>query len=297
MDRQHFEPADAYAALARAFEILDSFQGCARAAVVAPTALPSLTPSPALSRPPFTVQRLCELAIAPRKHYSTLPKYFRALTRVISVTSDRSTFTEDDSIDFAITTVSPSDSHLAHSSVILAGSIIPTRRPAAGRSPMSSPRAVPVVVPLLSPIPWLVVSNDDLESVDPMELHSPTASGSKPRSPPSTRRAAPPKTDLAVPQSSTSTPTGGLVDEVDPGSGTQETAAPLGLTVAGALSALAKDAGSGGALEPTTTLADRFVRASSPRVDRGPPEDDEGGPDGVGAGGEDGVGATMEAEA
>ena len=162
---------------------------------------------------------------------------------------------------------------------------------------MSSPKAVPVVIPLLSPIPWLVVKDDDMDSVDSMDLHSPTASGSKlPTSltPPSTRRAAPPKTD-EIPASATSTPTGGLVDEVDPGSGTQETTAPLGLTHAGALAVPAKD---GGALE-VTTLADRFVRASSPRVERGPPEDGEGSPGGIGVGAaeRDGGGATMEAEA
>ena len=130
---------------------------------------------------------------------------------------------------------------------------------------MSSPKAVPVVGPLLSPIPWLIARDGDLESVGSMDdLPSPSNSGSRPPhpalSPPSTRRAAHPKTSDAP---LTSTPTGGLVDEVDPGSGTHETAPPVGLTSAGVLA-------NEGKLE-VAALRDRFVRASSPRVERGSP--------------------------
>ncbi|KAL8286431.1 hypothetical protein RQP46_004448 [Phenoliferia psychrophenolica] len=219
--RAAFQAEDAYEALSRAFEILDSFQG-----------------------PPFTIQRLCELVVAPRKHYTTLPKYFRALTRVISVTSDRSTFTEDDTIDFAQPTASTSTSGpppLTHSDFILAGATNPTRRPAAGRSPLSSPKAVPVVVPLLSPIPWLVVRDEDMDSVASMDdLPSPAGSSKlhPALSPPSsTKRHL--KSSADAPGSTTSTPTGGLVDEVDPGSGTLETLPPVALTSAGALASAA----------------------------------------------------------
>ena len=138
---------------------------------------------------------------------------------------------------------------------------------------MSSPKAVPVVVPLLSPIPWLIARDEDMESVGSMDdPPSPSTSGSRPPhpalSPPSTRRTAPPKTSNApLPQSATSTPTGGLVDEVDPGSGTHETASPVGLTSAGVLASEGKS--------EVAALRDRFVRASSPRVERGSPEDEQ----------------------
>ncbi|KAK4703626.1 serine/threonine-protein phosphatase 4 regulatory subunit 2, partial [Phenoliferia sp. Uapishka_3] len=256
IDKPLFQPEDAYQALSRAYELLDAFQG-----------------------PPFTIQRLCELAISPRKHYTSLPKYFRALTRVISVTSDRATFTEEDDLESPIASTS-GPPPVTHSSVILAGATIPTRRPAAGRSPMSSPKAVPVVVPLLSPIPWLVHKDDDMDSVDSMNLSSTSSPNPKSHpalSPPSTKRSSPVKTDTPIPQSSTATPTGGLVDEVDPGSGTQEITDPLALTHATPLSPPTPS----NSLE-VTTLAERFVRASSPRVEREPPEKAEEGKDEVG---------------
>lgn len=37
--------------------------------------------------PPFTVQRVCELALRPRQHYKTAGKYLRALERALLVTS------------------------------------------------------------------------------------------------------------------------------------------------------------------------------------------------------------------
>ncbi|KAK9763243.1 hypothetical protein K7432_010273 [Basidiobolus ranarum] len=37
--------------------------------------------------PPFTVQRLCELIVYPKEHHKTLPKYMRALEKVVTVTS------------------------------------------------------------------------------------------------------------------------------------------------------------------------------------------------------------------
>ena len=42
--------------------------------------------------PPFTVQRLAELALMPSAHYRTLPSYLRALDRVISVSSAADSF-------------------------------------------------------------------------------------------------------------------------------------------------------------------------------------------------------------
>ncbi|QIW97744.1 hypothetical protein AMS68_003262 [Peltaster fructicola] len=42
--------------------------------------------------PPYTVQRLAELVLQPRKHYRYLPAYLRALDRVVSVSSPVSDF-------------------------------------------------------------------------------------------------------------------------------------------------------------------------------------------------------------
>jgi hypothetical protein len=42
--------------------------------------------------PPHTVQRLAELLLAPNTHYRSLPKYLRALQRVLSVSSPTTAF-------------------------------------------------------------------------------------------------------------------------------------------------------------------------------------------------------------
>jgi hypothetical protein len=60
----------------------------------------------------------------------------------------------------------------------------------------------------------------------------------------------------------TKTPTGGVVDEVDPGSGTAEVVEPVSITS----TALTSGAGGGGGTTKAS-LAERFVRASSPRVE------------------------------
>lgn len=39
------------------------------------------------SNPPHTIQRFCELILAPKAHYTTLPSYLHALGRVVHVTS------------------------------------------------------------------------------------------------------------------------------------------------------------------------------------------------------------------
>ncbi|KAK5171037.1 uncharacterized protein LTR77_004181 [Saxophila tyrrhenica] len=42
--------------------------------------------------PPYTIQRLAELALYPKKHYRFLPAYLRALDRIVSVSSPASDF-------------------------------------------------------------------------------------------------------------------------------------------------------------------------------------------------------------
>lgn len=76
------------------------------------------------------------------------------------------------------------------------------------------------------------------------------------------------------PSQATSTPTGGLVDEVDPGSGGAETVEPVALTH---MSSAATTSGSSPFKEDgaaplsevvATSLEERFVRARSPKVVR-----------------------------
>lgn len=167
---------------------------------------------------------------------------------------------------------------------------IATRRPSASPSLHGSPRSSPQVVPLLSPIPWLRTSDSASENgdVDSLHLSSPKSATSPqplPTSLPSTSAAG---TDLHlapsdVPDMSlhaeTSTPTGGLVDEVDPGSGGSETAEPVALSGAMRLSPEAERPRSSDApaveetaektepIERAPSLAERFTRASSPKVE------------------------------
>ncbi|OZJ01740.1 hypothetical protein BZG36_05185, partial [Bifiguratus adelaidae] len=46
------------------------------------------------TRPPFTIQRLCELTVNPTLYHRTLPKYLRALEKILLVTSSSEDFTE-----------------------------------------------------------------------------------------------------------------------------------------------------------------------------------------------------------
>ncbi|KAK4331378.1 Proteophosphoglycan 5, partial [Rhodotorula toruloides] len=262
-------PEDALQARGRAYNTLDSFTG-----------------------PPFTIQRLCELSLYPRRQYTSLPKYLRAVNRVLSVTSEKSAFSEDwDSEEpLASTSATTIENSLgvvsqgvvlspAHPSV--SPSAVATRRPVP--SPSASPRASPKVVPLLSPIPWLRKSDTASANgdVDPMCLSSPPPASS-PRNPPISLPPTIPPGSATDPQLSppkalheTATPTGGLVDEVDPGSGGKETAEPVALSSATTLSPERERTGAsspGKALSPkdlleTSTLQQRFVRASSPKVE------------------------------
>ncbi|GAA6049036.1 hypothetical protein JCM3770_005450 [Rhodotorula araucariae] len=281
-------PDDAVQARARAYDTLDSFQG-----------------------PPFTIQRLCELALYPRRQYTSLPKYLRAVSRILSVTSERSAFAEeDDGAQFASTSAITLDTSLGivHRGVVISpahtpSSPIATRRPtpSPSPSPSASPRSSPQVVPLLSPIPWLRKGdpssssassgahseNGDVESLHlgspPPPAHSPRlptvslpAAGASPGSA-TDPHISPPK---RLQQPETATPTGGLVDEVDPGSGGQETAAPVALSSATTLASPPegeRGTGDGGdAQEKSATLQERFVRASSPRVEVPLPDEHAG---------------------
>ncbi|KAF8590564.1 PPP4R2-domain-containing protein [Ramaria rubella] len=47
------------------------------------------------NHPPFTIQRLCELCLGPKKYYKTIGKYLRALERTILVTSTKDMYSSE----------------------------------------------------------------------------------------------------------------------------------------------------------------------------------------------------------
>ncbi|KAF8959087.1 PPP4R2-domain-containing protein [Flammula alnicola] len=79
--------------------------------------------------PPFTIQRLCELCIEPKKHYKSVGKYLRAVEKSILVTSTWDSFPP----------LTESEIHSAGRSAIMLGSTL-----------QSAPST-----PLFSPIPFL----------------------------------------------------------------------------------------------------------------------------------------------
>jgi len=52
------------------------------------------------NEPPFTIQRLCELCLEPKRHYKSIGKYLRALEKTILVTSSRDMYSEELKADF-----------------------------------------------------------------------------------------------------------------------------------------------------------------------------------------------------
>ncbi|KAF8911074.1 PPP4R2-domain-containing protein [Gymnopilus junonius] len=79
--------------------------------------------------PPFTIQRLCELCLEPKRQYKSIGKYLRAVEKSILVTSTWDSFPP----------LTPSEIHSAGRSAILLGSTL-----------QSAPST-----PLFSPIPFL----------------------------------------------------------------------------------------------------------------------------------------------
>lgn len=211
------------------------------------------------------------------------------------MTSERSAFSEDEAetAPLASTSASTLDTTLGlvGQGVIHpptpspSSSPIATRRPSASPSLTGSPRTSPQVVPLLSPIPWLKKSDSESENgdVESFHLSSPRSTASPatatvPLPVPHASDVHPAASALAdvPPHPETATPTGGLVDEVDPGSGGAETAEPVALSGAMSLSSdeerrasMSEESRNGHMPpEPSTSLAERFTRASSPKVER-----------------------------
>ena len=229
------------------------------------------------------------------------------MNRVLSVTSERSTFTEDSSDDpllvaaVASTSAETLEYHslgVIHDDKILspahhthrrAITPIPSSPLSSSSSTASTPKSTPQVIPLLSPIPWLSKSSPPLPSSafdDDPASSSPSRSSAaslpiETTRPPPSLNGTTPVGEIPPPHLDTATPTGGLVDEVDPGSGGQETAEPIALSSATTnLPPTTADAhqsppSPSSSLAPTDLLLEkpqdslrsRFVRASSPKVD------------------------------
>lgn len=104
--------------------------------------------------PPYTIQRLAELVLYPRKHYRFLPAYLRALDRVIAVSSPVS--------DFPL----PSGINAANGGFLTNGD----SNGAQEREGLGSDESLGGA--LLTPIPWLRNSNGLNSGQGDGELHS-----------------------------------------------------------------------------------------------------------------------------
>ncbi|KAL1585002.1 hypothetical protein WHR41_06207 [Cladosporium halotolerans] len=104
--------------------------------------------------PPYTIQRLAELVLYPRKHYRFLPAYLRALDRVIAVSSPVS--------DFPL----PSGINTANGGFLTNGD----SNGAQEREGLGSDESLGGA--LLTPIPWLRNSNGLNSGQGDGELHS-----------------------------------------------------------------------------------------------------------------------------
>ena len=148
----------------------------------------------------------------------------------------------------------------------------PARRPATlTRTPSNSSTASSTssrdnVVPLLSPIPWLNQVQDEF-----LPYENGLVATIRPNNGSPETRLLPHLAPAGAPISptgTTNTPSGGVVDEVDLGTGDGSIGEPISLTHFTAT-------GGGNSLSPpnvveeeSRSLAERFERARSPRVDR-----------------------------
>ncbi|KAJ3294126.1 protein phosphatase 4, regulatory subunit 2 [Borealophlyctis nickersoniae] len=73
--------------LARIWQALDAFEEYVSDTCLSFGPVRTTDEAYSHSRPPFTLQRLCELSIRPTEHHKTVWKYLRALEKVLLVTS------------------------------------------------------------------------------------------------------------------------------------------------------------------------------------------------------------------
>lgn len=131
---------------------------------------------------PFTIQRLVELVFSPstdpstnssgiHPHYTTLPKYLRAIQRVLSIGSPVmsfpvNTFVASDSSEFA---PQPSSSTYPSNSYPNGGENHASSAPSTSRARRHS-TSTPIT-PILSPIPWLM-NTTERQSLSPEPISS-----------------------------------------------------------------------------------------------------------------------------
>ena len=172
MGRQEIDKA-----LSQIAEMLERFAECA-----------SSRPSYAnvCSEPPFTIQRLAQLALSPTPYYRTLPPYLRAVTRCLLVTSPVSAFAVD---TYALESAPTGE---GVNGELVNGIARSSRSPS------------PALIPLMSPIPFL-------QSLDLVDDAPPNGLVSSPN------HSSPAKLgDVAVGDSMPhDSPTHGRVDELD----------------------------------------------------------------------------------
>lgn len=95
--------------------------------------------------PPYTIQRLAELVLEPRRHYRFLPAYLRALDRVVSVSSPIS--------DFPLPTLNPARHTATNGGGFLTNGDTNPAYAATERDGLGSDESLGGA--LLTPIPWL----------------------------------------------------------------------------------------------------------------------------------------------
>ncbi|KAK7467054.1 hypothetical protein VKT23_004116 [Stygiomarasmius scandens] len=119
------------------------------------------------SEPPFTIQRVCELCISPRKHYKSVGKYLRAVEKSLLVTSTQDSFpplTDKDTEAF-IQTMVPVGSTSQSTPTTPLFSPIPFLHEDARRSKSRSPPPSPLALSAVGP-----VSGGHPEALEPKAL-------------------------------------------------------------------------------------------------------------------------------
>ncbi|THU92175.1 hypothetical protein K435DRAFT_967780 [Dendrothele bispora CBS 962.96] len=108
------------------------------------------------SEPPFTIQRVCELCVSPRKHYKSVGKYLRAFEKSLLVTSTQDSFPlsslTDKGTDASIQNMAPMTSASQSTPTTPLFSPIPFLHEDARRSKSRSPPPSPLALSAAGPV-------------------------------------------------------------------------------------------------------------------------------------------------
>lgn len=163
-------------------------------------------------KPPFTLQRLAELAWTPKPYYASLPKYVRAVQRCLLVCSSQSDFPPEE----ALSTLPSAQLHPSITHPLGGDTTLTMRGRSTSNSSESSDSAslasasLPST-PLLSPIPWLNNKRSPTPDAPDNSMASNGANGSADSSASSQSILSPP---LAA-SHPVASPTGGRIDELE----------------------------------------------------------------------------------